>query len=189
MHPMQQEVRDRISAIPIRPVQPTDHAEWLRMRLRLWGGIAEEHTHDIDAYFATPQGGITFVVERGGGGLCGFIEVSLRNYAEGCQTSPVAYIEGWYVDEESRRRTLGTCLVQAAEAWARSHGLKEIASDTQLENAISIQAHTALGYEEVERLVCFRKALDASDSLQDDPSDASASTTPQRATATHAPQP
>jgi aminoglycoside 6'-N-acetyltransferase I len=55
--------------------------------------------------------------------------------------------------------------VQAAEAWARSHGLKEIASDTQLENAISIQAHTALGYEEVERLVCFRKALDASDSL------------------------
>ena len=48
----------------IRPVQPTDHAEWLRMRLNLWGGAAEEHTHDIDAYFATPQRGITFVVEN-----------------------------------------------------------------------------------------------------------------------------
>jgi hypothetical protein len=48
------------------------------MRLQLWGGTAEEHTHDIDAYFATPQGGITFVVERPAGGLCGFIEVSLR---------------------------------------------------------------------------------------------------------------
>ena len=66
-----------------------------------------------------PQGGITFVVESTGGGLCGFIEVSLRDYAEGCQTSPVAYIEGWYVDEHCRRRTLGTRLVQAAEAWAR----------------------------------------------------------------------
>jgi len=82
------------------------------------GGAAEEHTHDLDAHFATLQRGITFVVESCGGGLCGFIEVSRRNYAEGCTTSPVAYIEGWYVDEESRRRTLGTRLVQAAEAWA-----------------------------------------------------------------------
>ena len=102
------------------------------MCLNLWGGTAEEHTHDIDAYFATPQRGVTFVVERTGGGLCGCIEVSLRDYAEGCQTSPVAYIEGWYVDEDSRRRTLGARLVQAAEAWARHQGLKEIASDTQL---------------------------------------------------------
>jgi aminoglycoside 6'-N-acetyltransferase I len=142
------------------------------MRLSLWGGIAEEHTHDLDAYFATPQSGVTFVVESTGGGLCGFIEVSLRDYAEGCKTSPVAYIEGWYVDEHSRRRALGTRLVRAAEAWARNHGLKEIASDTQIENAVSIQAHTRLGYEEVERLVCFRKALAASGTLQDAPSDA-----------------
>ena len=36
----------------IRPVQSTDHAEWLRMRLNLWGGAAEEHTQDIATYFA-----------------------------------------------------------------------------------------------------------------------------------------
>jgi aminoglycoside 6'-N-acetyltransferase I len=162
----------------IRPIQSRDHAEWLRMRLTLWGGTVEEHTHDIDAYFATPQDGVTFVVDKTGGGLCGFIEVSLRDYAEGCQTSPVAYIEGWYVDEESRRRTLGARLVQAAEAWARHQGLKEMASDTQIENTVSIQAHKALGYEEVERLVCFRKALDASDALQAVSSDASAPTIP-----------
>ena len=173
----------------IRPVEPTDHAEWLRMRRTLWGGTAEEHTHDIDAYFATPQRGITFVVERCRGGLCGFIEVSLRDYAEGCKMSPVADIEGWYVDAESRHRTLGTRLVQAAEAWARHHGLKEIASDTQIENAVSIQAHQVLGYEEVERIVCFRKALDASGALQDNPSDALVATSPQRAAAGHAPQP
>lgn len=53
----------------IRPVQPTDRAEWLRMRGTLWGGTAEEHTHDVDAYFATLQGGITFVVESTGGTL------------------------------------------------------------------------------------------------------------------------
>jgi len=175
--------------MPIRPVQPTDHAEWLRMRLNLWGGAAEEHTQDIATYFATSQRGITFVAERTEGELCGLIEVSLRDDAEGCQTSPVAYIEGWYVDEDCRRHTLGTQLVQAAEAWARHQGLKEIASDTQIENAVSIQAHKVLGYEEVERMVCFRKALDTSGVLQDDPSDASASTRPQRAAAGHAPLP
>ena len=159
------------------------------MRLHLWEGAAEEHTPDIDASFATPQGGITFVVERRGGGLCGCIEVSLRNDAEGCKTSPVGYIEGWYVDEDIRRRKLGTRLVQAAEAWARSHGLKEMARDTQIANAVSIQAHKVLGYEEVERRVCFRKALDASGLLQDASSDASASTPPQRAAAGHAPRP
>jgi aminoglycoside 6'-N-acetyltransferase I len=116
------------------------------MRLTLWGG--------------TPQGGVTFVMERTEEGLCGFIEVGLRNYAEGCTPSPVAYIEGWYVDADSRRRTLGSCLVQAAEAWAKQQGLQEIASDTQMENAISITAHTALGYQEVDRIVCFRKRLD-----------------------------
>ena len=172
----------------IRPVQPTDRLEWLRMRLNLWGSTAEAHTQDIDTYFASPQAGVTFVVERPAGGLCGLIEVSLRNYAEGCTTSRVAYIEGWYVDEDSRRRKLGRRLVQAAETWARRQGLKEIASDTQIANALSIHAHTALGYEEVERLVCFRKALDASDARQDDPSDAAASTRPQRSAATHAPQ-
>jgi aminoglycoside 6'-N-acetyltransferase I len=68
--------------------------------------------------------------------------------------------------------------MQAAEAWARRQGLKEIASDTQIDNTASIQAHTVLGYEEVERLVCFRKALDASGALQDVPSDASAPSRP-----------
>jgi hypothetical protein len=48
----------------IRPVAPADHAEWLRMRLTLWGGTAEEHTQDMDTYFATPQSGVTFVVEK-----------------------------------------------------------------------------------------------------------------------------
>ena len=172
----------------IRPVQPADRAEWLRMRLSLWGGAAEEHTHEIDTYFVSPQDGVTFVVERPAGGLGGFIEMSLRSYAEGCNTSPVAYIEGWYVDPDLRRGRVGSQLIQAAEAWARRQGLQEIASDTQIDNTVSIQAHTALGYGEVERLVCFRKALDAAGALPDAPCDASASTRPHRGEVVHAPQ-
>ena len=84
-----------------------------------------------------------------------------RHYhAEGCTISPVAYIEGWYVDPDLRRRKVGSQLVFAAEEWAKGQGFTEIASDTQIENAISITAHTALGYAEVDRIVCFRKRLD-----------------------------
>jgi len=36
--------------MPIRPVLPADYAAWLRRRLHLWEGTAEEYTHDIDAY-------------------------------------------------------------------------------------------------------------------------------------------
>ena len=143
----------------IRPVQPTDRDEWFRMRDRLWTGSSDDHVREIDAFFATSQDGVTLVVERPDGGLCGFIEISLRNYAEGCISSPVPYIEGWYVDEDMRRSKLGSRLVQAAEEWARSQGFSEMASDTQLENKVSQQAHQALGYQEVERIVCFRKDL------------------------------
>ena len=127
--------------MPIRPVEPTDHAEWLRMRRTWWGGTAQEHTQEVESYVATPQNGITFVVERAGGGRCGCIEVSVRDHADGCQTPPVASSEGWYVDAASRRRTLGTRLVQAAEAWARNHRRKAMASESQIDNTVSIQAH------------------------------------------------
>jgi L-amino acid N-acyltransferase YncA len=54
---------------------------------------------------------------------------------------------------------LGKALVQAAEEWARSQGLTEMASDTWLENDASIRAHLKMGYEEAERLVHFIKKL------------------------------
>jgi len=71
----------------------------------------------------------------------------------------VGYLEGWYVSPEHRRAGIGRKLVQAAEDWARSKGCTEMASDAELHNTQSQQAHRRLGYEEVERIVCFRKSL------------------------------
>ena len=47
----------------------------------------------------------------------------------------------------------------AAEAWGRSQGCEELASDTELANDASAAAHTALGFTEVGRVRCFRKDL------------------------------
>ncbi len=38
-------------------------------------------------------------------------------------------------------------------------GCTEIASDAQIDNAISIELHKRMGYMEVERQVCFLKRL------------------------------
>jgi len=37
------------------------------------------------------------LVAEEGSQFIGWVEVALRDYAEGCQTSPVGYLEGWYV--------------------------------------------------------------------------------------------
>ena len=100
-----------------------------------------------------------FVALRPDGSLCGFVEVGTRPYAEGCETSPVGYIEGWYVDADVRRHGYGRALLVAAEEWARAAGYTEIASDALLDNAVSHRAHGRCGYQEIERLVTFRKSL------------------------------
>ena len=147
----------------IRTVNQNDRAEWARLRSQLYSG---PDLQEIDDWYAAAESGGTtlvgvavLVADRGDGSLAGFVEIGSRPYAEGCDTSPVAYLEGWYVDSDDRRAGLGAELIKAAEEWALAHGYSEIASDTELQNNVSLLAHLALGYEEVERQICFRKRL------------------------------
>ena len=144
----------------VRPVDLEDKAEWLRMRASLWPASRNDHEPEIDGFLS---GGtrttIVLVAEREDGSLGGFLEAGTRPYAEGCSSSPVGYIEGWWVDPDLRRTGVGALLVAAAEAWARSLGLTEMASDSELTNEQGQAAHRALDYQEVERIVCFRKQL------------------------------
>ncbi len=144
----------------VRPVETGDRAEWLRMRRSLWPDSADEHAAEIERVLSGADRSLhVLVAEREGAGLLGFLEVGTRSHAEGCTTSPVAYLEGWWVDPDARRAGVGAALVAAAEGWARARGLREIASDAELSNAGSHAAHRALGYTEVDRIVCFRKRL------------------------------
>lgn len=123
----------------------------------------DEHAPDVEGFLAGEVAGrpttvAVFVSERDGGGLNGFLEMSVRDYAEGCE-GRTPHVESWFVDEDARGRGIGRALLAAAEAWAREHGYREIASDTQLDNATSERLHRAYGFEEVERAIHFRKAL------------------------------
>jgi aminoglycoside 6'-N-acetyltransferase I len=129
------------------------------MRVALWPDESSAPSDaEMEALYQQSDARV-FVAVRPDGSLCGFLEAGTRKYAEGCETSPVGFIEGWYVDADVRRRGYGRALLEAAEEWARSMGYTEMASDALLDNTVSHRAHEKSGYEEVVRLVTFRKAL------------------------------
>lgn len=143
----------------IRRAAHADKDAWVHMRKELWPEAPLDYLYlDVDGLLADPDAAI-FVASDSQGRLVGFVEAGLRDRAEACDTSPVGYIEAWYVDPHVRGQKLGRDLIHAAENWAREKGCAEMASDTWLENEAGIQAHVKLGYHEVERLVHFVKRL------------------------------
>jgi len=132
------------------------------MRCTLWPEGAEvEHAGEIDRFFAgrSHEPLAVLLAFDAAGTAVGFVELSIRSVAEGCATDRVAYLEGWYVEPQRRRQGVGRALLRAAEDWGRAQGCSEFGSDTEIGNSASAAAHAALGFEEVERLRCFRKAL------------------------------
>lgn len=147
-----------------RPARLSDLPALAAMRETLWpDGSLEEHRRELAGIFAGEWSRIypyAVLVAAEDGELIGFAEVTIRSRADGCDPmQPAGYLEGWYVAEEHRRRGVGAALMRAAEEWARGQGCTEMASDTWLDNEISQQAHEALGYEVVDRVVTFRKSL------------------------------
>ena len=129
------------------------------MRTTLWPhGTLGEHAREIDGLLESgpTDRAATLVAERGDGELLGFVELSVRNYAEDCDTDRVGYCEGWYVKPEFRRTGVGRALMAAGVAWARARGCTEFASDALLENELSHAAPKALGFVETCRIVCFK---------------------------------
>ena len=160
----EQLISDELLSMNVRAARPEDRAEWLRLICALYAARDEaEHAADIDAFFAgrpagRPHLAAVFVCAHPSGGLTGVLELSVRDYAEGCAGS-TPYVESWFVDSGWRRRGIGGRLMSAAEAWARERGYSELASDTLLDNERSLHAHRALGFAEVERSIHLRKAL------------------------------
>ncbi len=140
---------------------PEQKMAWRQMRQALWPEMTEEENlHETEAMMtATPRFFVRVAMNREDKPV-GFVEATLRSdYVNGCATSPVAFLEGIYVEPRVRRRGVARALVNAVEAWGRARGCREFASDALLENASSHSMHAGLGFEETERVVYFRKDL------------------------------
>jgi aminoglycoside 6'-N-acetyltransferase I len=134
---------------------------WLALREQLWPHSGrEEHLAEMSAFLADPSRFAQFVEYDADGKPVGLVEVSVRrDYVNGTDTTPVAFLEGIFVVPEVRRTGVARALLKEAERWASSMGCSELASDASLENTTSHAMHAALGFVETERVVFFKKVL------------------------------
>ena len=90
----------------------------------------------------------------------GFAQCGLRtDYVEGTESSPVGYLEGIFVKEDFRNNGYAKEMLSACEAWAKSMGCTEFASDCEFSNIGSFKFHIAMGFEEANRIICFKKRI------------------------------
>ena len=138
-----------------------DHPGWLRLRQALWPESArEQHLVEMKLCIDNPQRYAQFVAYSATHEAVGLAEASLRSdYVNGTESSPVGFLEGLYVVPPARRRGVARALVAAVCDWTRRSGCRELASDAVLENSIGHVVHQALGFEETERVVFFRRKL------------------------------
>lgn len=136
----------------VTPPAPEHREGWLALRAALWG---EEAGDPADL----PEGDGNFVAladDR----VIGFAEAAVRqDYVNGCDGSPVLFLEGVFVDPGHRRRGVARALIAAVADWGRARGCSEFASDAELDNTDSHAMHRALGFVETERVVYFRREL------------------------------
>jgi len=146
----------------IRAARAEDHDAWLALRIALWPDEdAAQMRGDIPRMLAATDRFAAFVAIDQKSEPIAFAEATLRrDYVNGTETSPVGFLEGWYVAPHWRKRGVGRALIGAVAQWARARGCSEFASDALLDNHDSHAAHRACGFAETERVVYFRKALD-----------------------------
>lgn len=150
-----------MNTIPsVRLATAADEEAWLSLALELW---PESTPAQLSKEFQRVllSGKETILLYENGSQPSGMVMVSLRNdYVEGTDSTPVGYIEGIFVRKEHRGQQTARRLVEAAEQWARQQGCSEMASDAELPNTVSQSFHQAVGFEEVNRIVCYRKTIE-----------------------------
>ncbi|MDF7773976.1 GNAT family N-acetyltransferase [Sphingomonas sp. AOB5] len=141
----------------ILPATPADLDHWTAMREALWPD-EDGLRGGAEAMLANPD--MLALIVHADGKPVAFAEAALRrDYVNGCDTSPVAFLEGIYVEPEHRRSGVAQALANAAAEWGRAKGCTEFASDILADNHESHVFHTAIGFEETERVIYFRRVL------------------------------
>ena len=143
----------------IREMGAPDRAVWADMRAALWPEeTSQDHVEGIERVLGSGHAW-GLVAETRDGAAVGFAEVAIRPYANGCDSQPVAFLEGIWVNSELRRRGIGAGLIKHVEAFLVARGFCELGSDTQIDNRAAQAAHLGWKFSQTERVVYFRKCL------------------------------
>ena len=156
--PAEEVTNDAVRVTPLDRAR--DREDYPALRARLWPEepeVTEEAALILAGALELAE--VVFIARADSHRAVGFLELRLRAEAEGCAESPVPTVEGWFVETAWRGRGVGRALIEAAEAWARERGHREIASDAEVDNRGSRAAHRALGFEELPAIVPMRRRI------------------------------
>ncbi|QXT38147.1 aminoglycoside 6'-N-acetyltransferase [Gymnodinialimonas ceratoperidinii] len=144
----------------IRIATEADIADWVELRVLLWpGDTLDVHRAEVTDMLQRSDA-VAFLSVDETAGLQGFAEAALRrDHVNGCETSPVGYLEGLFVRSDLRGAGIGMALTDRVRDWAVGQGCSELASDVDLDNRVSQSFHEAAGFEETERVVYYRLRL------------------------------
>ena len=142
----------------IRKATQADSATLADLASRMWGGTADEREPEFAELTASPEAACFLAID--GNKAVGFAQCQLRHdYVEGCETSPVGFLEGIYMDAAHRGGGVARSLLSACEEWAKSVGCTEFASDCEIDNQASLAWHLKNDFTEMGRTIWFAKKL------------------------------
>lgn len=145
----------------IVPAGPEHLPQWAALRYALWSWDSiDDHAQEARSLYLAGHPDRVAFVALDADKVVGFAEAGLRrDYVEGCETSPVTFLEGIYVAPAARKTGIARALADVVADWGRARGCTEFASNALLDNTASHAFHAALGFVETERVVFFRKDL------------------------------
>ena len=147
------------AAYTLRRALPGDGPVLAALARLLWPEHAEEELREEFEQCVADDNAACFLAMQGDEPV-GFAHCQLRHdYVEGTKSSPVGYLEGIYVTDAHRGQGIAALLLNACQSWARARGCREFASDCELHNTDSLRFHLSVGFEEANRIICFRKDI------------------------------
>lgn len=144
----------------IVPLDEARLAQWATLRQQLWPhhGLGAHQQEGREMMSNARLNAFLALDEQDQ--AVAFADAALRqDYVNGCESSPVVYLEGVYVQPTQRQRGLARALIAQVAQWGREQGCRELASDAAIDNLPSQRMHERLGFCETERVVFFKKAL------------------------------
>ncbi|OEY67510.1 GNAT family N-acetyltransferase [Marinobacter sp. X15-166B] len=132
---------------------------WKKYRNAVYNSVSDEfHSMEMERIYQDNEWFCHFIADENHH-IIGLVELSSRNVVDGCLSSPVAYIEGLYIEEQYRGRGLGKKLIKSILDWCKQNGFTELATDTELDNLDAQKFFHAVGFKETFRIVEFCKKI------------------------------
>jgi len=97
---------------------------WLPLRNALWPSAAVDSDPDIQTLLSAPERYLILIFADDEGNAVGIAEASIRaDYVNGTHSSPVAFLEGLYVQPDGRSQGIARELVAGVKQWAEEKRL------------------------------------------------------------------